>query len=136
MGAANKLHLKTTQPHPLTRPYFVQSGALTETAFAVSNGLLSSVNPAEGWTAEWHAAPNACPFCRNQNMRRFWVVAPDSPTKNGDTQIWVGKTNIGRSASLWSRKLGRERVSSELWWAACPCHPNCACTFVLRRLRP
>lgn len=109
--------------------------ALTETAFAVANGALSSVDPAEGWDAEWHAAPNACPWCARNNRRRFRVVAPDAPNKDGDTQLWVGKSNIGRSAHRWSKKLGRERVASEMWWVACPGHPCCSCTLVLRRSR-
>lgn len=110
--------------------------ALTETAFAVANGTLASVDPAEGWLAEWKAAPNACPFCKAMGTRRFRVVAPDAPRKDGDTQIWVGKSNVGRSAHRFSRKEGRFREPHELWWPACPAHPNCACTLVLRRSAP
>lgn len=112
--------------------------ALTETSFAVSNGTLASVDPADGWAAEWHAAPNACPWCHRMNLRRFHVVAPDHPRKDPERDMWVGKSslNIGRSAHRWSRKLQRERTAAEMWIPATPLHPLCACTLVLRRLRP
>lgn len=107
--------------------------ALTETAMAVTNGALASVDPSEGWVAEWKAAANACPFCKRMGGARLRVVAPDAARKDGDTQIWVGKSNVGRSAHRYSRKEGRFRDRHELWWPACPAHPNCACTLVLRR---
>jgi hypothetical protein len=107
--------------------------ALTETAAAVSNGALASVNPAEGWLAEWVAGPKACPFCKAMGGRRFTVVSPDAPKKDGTTQVWAGKSNHGRSAHKYSEKLGRFRTPDELWWPCLPVHPNCACTWVLRR---
>ncbi len=107
--------------------------ALTETALAVSNGAIASVDPAEGWLAEWKAVKNACPYCRAMAGRRFRVVPADASRKDGDTQIWVGKSNVGRSAHRWSRKEQRFRDRDEMWWPTIPAHPNCGCTWVLRR---
>jgi hypothetical protein len=129
-------------PQALQRRLFDQFGAmnrdwrriaLTETAMAVQNGILSSVDPKEGWLAEWHAAPNACPYCLQQHRKRFRVVDKDAPGKDGNTQMWVGKNNIGRSAHRWSKKEGRWRERFEMWWPCVPVHPNCACLLVLRR---
>jgi hypothetical protein len=104
---------------------------LTESAFAVQNGALASVDPADGWIATWIAAPNACPYCLAQSKRRFKVVAADAPRKNGDTEVWVGKSNWGRSAHLHT-KDGDTRTKAELYWPCCPAHPNCACHLSLR----
>lgn len=109
--------------------------ALTESAMAVQNGLLSSVNPKEGWLAVWHCAPTACPYCLAQRHRRFRVVSADDPAKNGETDIWPGKNNIGRSAHRYSTKQGRFRDRAEMWWPCTPVHPNCACLLTLREAR-
>lgn len=71
---------------------------------------------------------NACAFCRRIDGRVVEVVSPDDPDKDGDTQVWVGKTNIGRSASP-RKRVGNElieREPHELYWiAAGIMHPNC-----------
>lgn len=110
--------------------------ALTETAFAASNGQLASVDPKEGWLAEWVAGPHACPFCRKMGGVRLRVVSPDKPSKNWDTEVWQGKHNVGRSAYRYSRKEKRTREDHEMWKPALPAHPNCACSWVLRKARP
>jgi len=108
--------------------------ALTETAAAHANGQLAAVDPAEGWEAVWVTAAGACPWCQHWNGRVYQVVAADVPRKDGDTQIWVGKTNYGRSGAAKTRD-GRARTAWELYWAAVPCHPNCSCTLSLRRIK-
>ena len=108
---------------------------LTESAFAVSNGRLAEKDPEEGWWAEYHAAPNACPACKRLHGRRFRLVKPDAPDKNGDTEVWWGKTNIGRSGNLWNQKERRQRTKAELWWPCIGLHPNCACGWVMRRIK-
>jgi len=109
--------------------------ALTESAMAVQNGILASVDPADGWMADWSAAPNACPYCLAQHHRSFRVVAADDPKRNGDTDLWPGKNNIGRSAHRYSTKLGRYRDRVEMFWPCVPAHPNCACLLTLRPIR-
>jgi len=108
--------------------------ALTETAAAHANGQLAAVDPEEGWEAIWTSAAGACPWCAHWNGQVFRVVSPDAPRKDGASQIWVGKTNIGRSGAARTRD-GRPRTAMELWWAAIPCHPNCSCSWTLRRIR-
>jgi hypothetical protein len=107
--------------------------ALTETAAAVAHGSLSAVNPEEGWEAEWVAAPTACSQCSRWNGRRFRVVDASKPNKDGDTEVWPGKTNQGRSASPRTRE-GRRREKHEQWWPTQPCHPCCSCQWVMHRV--
>jgi len=106
--------------------------ALTESAMAVQNGALASVNPDDGWIATWIAAPNACPYCLAQAKKQLKVVAADDPKRNGDTDVWVGKNNIGRSAHPWDKRAGHKRDKAEMYWPCCPAHPNCACHLSLR----
>ena len=108
--------------------------ALTETATAHANGQLSAVDPAEGWEAVWISASGACPWCQQWNGKVLRVVAADARNKDGATQIWPGKTNIGRAGAAKTRD-GRVRTVAERWWAAIPCHPNCSCSLVLRRIK-
>lgn len=63
---------------------------------------------------------NACAFCRKIDGKVMEVVAPDAPYKNGDTQIWTGKSNVGRSASPRRRQSGLliDRTPDEMWWVA------------------
>ena len=108
--------------------------AITETAMAVQNGKLASVDPVEGWEAEWFAAPNACPGCRRWAGQRFLVVPSDAKHKNGEKHVWVGKDNLGRSLAP-RRKDGSMRTKAELWQPCIPAHPHCACTWVLHRIK-
>ncbi|MBE0437863.1 MAG: hypothetical protein IBX56_18940, partial [Methylomicrobium sp.] len=45
----------------------------------------------------------ACPFCKKIDGMIFEVVDPGAQDKNDWTQMWVGKTNIGRSISPMKR---------------------------------
>lgn len=106
--------------------------ALTETASAVSNAQLAAVPEGEGWEAVWVSCRGGCEHCQGWNGKVFRVVSADYPLKNGDTMVWSGKTNIGRHGARRTRD-GRMRVRGELWWPCIPVHPNCGCSFVLRR---
>lgn len=105
---------------------------VTETAASIQNGTLASVDPADGWEVQWVAAAKACPFCSAMDGKRFKVVDPKSANRDGQTQVWVGKTNIGRFASKRD-KDGNMRGPDEQWWPCLPAHPNCSCRWVLRR---
>lgn len=107
--------------------------ALTETAFATQNGALASVDPAEGWLAVWSASPRACPYCRKMHGTALRVVSPDKANKDPENEVWIGKSNVGLSASKWSKKEGRYRDEHELWKPCIPAHPNCGCVFTLRK---
>lgn len=62
----------------------------------------------------------ACKFCRSIDGKVFEVVSPAAPEKDGEKQVWLGKTNICRSASLRKKVNGVmiDRPESEMWWPA------------------
>lgn len=71
---------------------------------------------------------NACAWCRKIDGMIFTVVDPTEPGRDGATQVWVGKTNVGRSAAPRKRvgDLLVEREPDEMWWpAAGTQHPHC-----------
>lgn len=71
---------------------------------------------------------NACTWCAKLDGRVFEVVDPAVADKDGATQVWVGKTNVGRSAAPRKRvgDLLVEREPHELWWPAAGAqHPHC-----------
>lgn len=70
----------------------------------------------------------ACGFCRKIDGRVAEVVSASTPYKDGETQIWPGKTNVGRSASPRKRvgDLLVPREPHELYWLpAGLAHPHC-----------
>lgn len=71
---------------------------------------------------------NACGFCKRIHGRIAEVVPADHPNKDGETQIWPGKNNIGRSASP-RKRVGDdlvEREEHEMYWLpAGLSHPHC-----------
>jgi hypothetical protein len=106
---------------------------LTETAFSVQNARLASVDPKDGWEAVWTAGPKACPFCQKQAGKRFKLVEPGA-AKNDQTDIWVGKNNVGRSSSPRDRD-GNKRTADQLWHPCLPAHPHCVCQWTLVRTK-
>lgn len=75
----------------------------------------------------------ACAFCRTIDGRVMTVVAPSKPDKDGDKEVWVGKTNVGRSASPRKRVGGElwDREPQEMWWVAAGAqHPHCRGAWV------
>jgi hypothetical protein len=105
---------------------------LTETASGSASGKLAQAAGLEGFEAVWTGTPNACPFCYRMYRRVFQIVSPEHPNKDGQKQVWPGKSNIGRSPSPY-RKDGTKRKPEELWWPAIPAHPNCCCSWEIRK---
>lgn len=71
---------------------------------------------------------NACAWCQKIDGMVLTVVDPAEPDKDGATQVWAGKTNVGRSAAPRKRvgNLLVEREPDELWWPAAGAqHPHC-----------
>lgn len=71
---------------------------------------------------------NACAWCAKLDGKVFEVVDPSDPDKDGDTQVWPGKTNVGRSAAPRKRvgDILVEREPREMWWPAAGAqHPHC-----------
>lgn len=101
--------------------------AVTEAGEIANQGLVASL-PAGAKVKRLEQYANACAFCRQIDGMVFDVVAPDAPDKDGWKAIWVGKTNVGRSAAP-RKRVGAEfvpREEDELWWpAAGTQHPHC-----------
>jgi hypothetical protein len=101
--------------------------AVTETVEAQNQGYIASL-PHGARVKRIEQYKGACKFCRTIDGRVMNVVGAGDIHKNGQTDIWPGKTNVGRSAALHKRLGGLliEREPHELWWpAAGTQHPHC-----------
>ncbi|WP_368762116.1 hypothetical protein [Klebsiella pneumoniae] len=101
--------------------------AVTEAGECQLQGFVASVKPfAKVKRVEQYG--NACAFCKKIHGRIAEVVPADHPDKDGTTQIWPGKNNIGRSASP-RKRVGDDlvaRTEDEMWWLpAGLAHPHC-----------
>ncbi len=107
--------------------------AITEAGEAQTMGFIASL-PFGSKVKRIEQYANACNFCKKIDGVIATVVDPASPDKDGETQIWVGKTNIGRSASP-RKRVGDvlvARAPDEMWWLpAGLAHPNCRGRWVL-----
>lgn len=106
--------------------------AVTEATENVNQGVVASTEPGRK-LKRVERYRGACPFCRSIDGKVMTVVEPSGDAKDGDTQVWVGKTNVGRSASPRKRVGGAliERPPEELWWVASGAqHPHCRGSWV------
>lgn len=101
--------------------------AVTEAVEAHNQGYISSV-PRGTRLKRVEQYRSACAWCRKIDGRILTVVDPAEPDKDGETQVWPGKTNVGRSAAP-RKRLGDlliEREPEERWWVAAGAqHPHC-----------
>lgn len=106
--------------------------AITETARNANEGFLAALPPGSR-VKRMEAYATACAFCRSIHGKVYKVVSPSKDDKQGWAEVWIGKTNVGRSAAP-RKRVGDElveRTESELWWpAAGTQHPNCRGTWV------
>jgi len=105
--------------------------ALTEVAENTNQGFIASLE--EGTVVQRvEAYDGACSFCRKINGSKYTVVDAARTDKRGETEVWVGKTNVDRSSSP-RKRVGDElidRSPSELWWPAAGVqHPHCRGTW-------
>lgn len=101
--------------------------AVTEAGEAQNQGQVASLPPGRK-LRRVEQYKGVCAWCAKIDGRVMTVVAPDAPEKDGETQIWVGKTNVGRSAAPRKRvgNLLVEREPDEMWWIAAGAqHPHC-----------
>ncbi len=101
--------------------------AVTEAGDAQTQGFIASL-PFGTKVRRVEQYRGACSFCKKIDGMVFEVVDPANPDKDPETQVWVGKNNIGRSASPRRRQAGAlvERQPEEMWWApAGTVHPHC-----------
>lgn len=106
--------------------------AVTEATENVNQGFVASCKPGDK-LKRVERYRGACPFCRRIDGRIVTVIDPAAAKKDGDAEIWVGKTNVGRSASPMQRGPDGlvERDPSKLWWiAAGAMHPHCRGSWV------
>jgi hypothetical protein len=93
--------------------------AATELGEALVMGIVAAQKP--GTRLERHEAyRGACQWCRSINGKVFTVVSPSKPDKNGDTEIWVGKTNVGRAAEMWWPAAGLQHIGCRGGWTVLP----------------
>lgn len=106
--------------------------AVTETGTMANEGFIAAQKPgARVRRVEMYRG--ACAFCRKIDGTELTVVSPGKVPLNGATEVWLGKTNIGRSASPRKRAGGVliERDPHELWWIpAGTVHPHCRGTWL------
>lgn len=101
--------------------------AVTETVEAQNQGFIASM-PVGSRVKRVEQYRGACKFCRVLDGRVMNVVDASDQDKDGQTDVWPGKTNVGRSAAPRKRIAGLlvEREPHELWWpAAGTQHPHC-----------
>lgn len=101
--------------------------ALTEAGENANQGFIAAL-PEGAKVKRMEMYQGACAFCRAIDGKVFTVVAPDKPRKDGDTEVWVGKTNAERSSSPKKRTPEGPvaRTRDALWWpAAGVMHPHC-----------
>lgn len=106
--------------------------AVTEATENVNQGFVAAMTPGTK-LRRVEKYRGACAFCRGIDGRVVTVVEPSKPEKDGDTEIWVGKTNVGRSAAPNKRVGGVlvERGAEERWWIAAGAqHPHCRGAWV------
>ena len=98
--------------------------AITEAGNAANVGFLSALTPGKKVRRE-EAYAGACPFCQSIRGRVLTVVADDQEPKDWDNEVWLSKSNVGRSASPYTRD-GSKRSPEELWTLpAGVVHPHC-----------
>lgn len=101
--------------------------AVTEAGEAQTQGFVASL-PVGAKVKRVEQYRGACKFCRKIDGRVMEVVDPAREEKNPETMIWLGKTNIGRSASPRKRVGDQlvEREPHEMWQIPVGLvHPHC-----------
>jgi hypothetical protein len=107
--------------------------AVTEAGECANQGFIAAQKHGT-YVRRVEAYRGVCDFCASINGKVFEVVSPaTAATADGQTQVWVGKSNVGRSAAT-RKKTGLTMVdradSEKLWPAAGVQHPNCRGSWV------
>lgn len=101
--------------------------AVTEAGTNANNGLIASL-PEGSRVKRIEQYRGACAYCRKIHGRVMVVVSPRKRDKDGELEVWVGKSNVGRSASP-RKRVGDvlvKREPHELYWIpAGTVHPHC-----------
>lgn len=101
--------------------------AVTEAGEMANQGVIAAL-PKDSNVRRIEMYNGACPWCKKIDGRIFRVTSADDEAKDGDKDVWPGKTNVGRSSSP-RKRVGNElveRLPSERWWVAAGTqHPHC-----------
>jgi len=101
--------------------------AVTEATEAAGQGVIAALPPG-ALVRRIEMYHGACEWCRRLDGKVMRVVSPDKEDKDGWSEVWPGKTNVGRSRSPHKR-VGDAlvpRSPDELWWPAAGAqHPHC-----------
>ncbi len=101
--------------------------AVTEAGEMANQGVIAYLEPGSH-VRRIEVYVGSCGFCKALDGRVFRVTTPDDPDKDGEHDVWPGKTNVGRSGSPMKR-VGNElvpRLPDERWWPAAGVqHPHC-----------
>lgn len=101
--------------------------AVTEAGEMANQGVVSHMEPGTH-VRRLEMYHGACGFCRSLDQRVFRVTTADDPKKDGENDVWPGKTNMGRSSAP-SKRVGNDLVprapDERLWPAAGVQHPHC-----------
>ena len=101
--------------------------ALTEGGENFGQGFIASM-PDGAKVRRLEMYDGACKFCRSIDGLVFTVVPPAKRDKDGAKEVWIGKSNVGRSSAARKRTpMGMvDRTASETWWVpAGTVHPHC-----------
>lgn len=101
--------------------------AVTEAGENLNQGFIASQAPGTK-LRRTERYRGACAFCRQIDGVVVTVVDPSKEKKDGDKEVWLGKNNVGRSASPRKRVGGQlvDRAPDEMWWIpAGLAHPHC-----------
>lgn len=101
--------------------------AVTEAGECQTQGYIASL-PVGSKVKRVEQYGSACGFCKKIHGRIATVVSPDKADKDPWNEIWVGKNNVGRSASP-RKRVGDQLVAREehelYWLPAGLAHPHC-----------
>lgn len=101
--------------------------AITEVSENAAQGVVAASQPGDK-LKRLEQYKGVCAWCHKINGKIVTVVDPAKPKKDGENEIWPGKTNIGRSSAPRKLVAGRlyDREPDELWWIAAGAqHPHC-----------
>lgn len=106
--------------------------AITEIGENANQGMVAAT-PYGSQLRRIEQYQGACPFCKKYNGRILTVVDPKKKDKDWDREIWLGKTNVGRSVSPYKRTPNGlvKRTDAEMWKPSAGLfHPHCRGTWV------
>ncbi len=119
--------------------------AITETNRAANDGYLASQVPGSYVIGDSH--DDACQYCNHMINMRIYKVSDDPPAdyshldptskkyqelaKRWETEVWPGKSNVGRSLSARKQSGGHlvNREHHEKGMPTLPLHPYCRCRY-------